>query len=356
MLHPEEEVRVTALRTSNIKNVREFAKNFVRSVIDEAIKQSSKTTWLIHCSENCHRINPVHLRKLNSYICWTPELIATDSYIENITQNVEDDCSNRVFSCNSVEMKNKISTVSEDVYTLPVDTVGECGAHSTRFKPVDSHDYDHKYLKPKAIHALNLLKSSHQKTFSDFKLFLINLYSSSDMPPKKLGSEHSAFRKYYGVESATVDSQQDRKKRKKKEDNFSIIHIKTEKDLKISRKCSRIKLCNFLNISHSFCNVFKFSKSKDTEEDVDPNLNSFKDRSLPPLPSQVCGCPCEKKENLQKTENVTEFAETEESTAYSRSAEYNYVEEYTHDDDYLVHRSKASDFATNIEKVKDVSF
>lgn len=278
-------------------------------------------------------------------------MVPADSSID--TKSPEDEHSDRAFSCNSIEIKRRMSVINEDVYTLPVDTVTNCEGSSHAFKSMTSHD---KCLKPKAIHALSMLRSSHQKTFSDFKLFLMNLYSS-DTSPQKLGSEHSAFTKYHGTESvAPSDSKQDRKKRKKKDDNLSIMHIKTEKDLKMVRKCNRIKRCNFFNIKHSFCNVFKSQKTKDKDSGVDASLVPFKDRSLPPLPLELEMCMCAFRtygtipspETPPPVPDEIDFcSKPDPDMSLKLSDVY---------DNCPVHVNKAYDFASNIEKVKDVSF
>ncbi|XKL69104.1 hypothetical protein PGB90_006873 [Kerria lacca] len=333
--------------------VHAFAKKLVETIIEDAIQQSSKTTWLIHCSENCHRLNPVYIKKVNSYICWTPESNQNMRNSEN-SEHIENDA-DRIFLCNSIDKKLKTVTNDNEVYTLPLNTLQNEKSISSYYKTIVNGE--EKCLKPKAIHALNVLKSSHQKTFSDFKLFLINLYSSNDVVPKNIGSEHSAFTKYCCQTSSSsekiTDKPNDRTKRKSKiqnkNENLRIMHIKTEKNAKTARKCNRIKRCTLFNIKHSFCNVFKSHKSKDRHESRDDSfLFSFKDRSLPPLPSQsLCACPCE------KTEIIENNNYGDETNEYDGNTEYTYDDEYVEDGDCPMHRSKTFDFAANIEKVKD---
>ncbi len=341
--------------------IKEFAEHFVQSIIDEALKQSSKTTWLIHCSESCHKLNPLYVKKLNSYICWTPERNqALHRHVNETAKSKGADCTSAFF-CKPVEEKHRGSAIHEhDLYALPVDSIGKAKSSEIHRKTIAREG---KCLKPKAIHALNVFRSSHQKTFSDFKLFLINLYSSEDIAPKKIGSENSAFTKYCcqnasnaqrgGNGETAVD---DRAKRKSKNQGktLRVVHMKTETDLKNIRKCNRVKRYTFLNIKHSFCNVFKSHKTLNRDESINEScFISFKDRSLPPLPSQsACSCPCEKSENL-----LPESRERNSSAGiaeYEEERVYNYEDEYM-EQDCMVHRNKAFDFAANIEKVKDVS-
>ena len=327
-----------------VQYVREFAKRFVQRIIDDAIRQSSKTAWLIHCSENCHQLMPLNLKKLDSYICWLPESIQLSPLGNDVVVAVKEP-SDRVTSCNSADAKQRMRIENDGLYTLPVDSVENAEQASTAFESMSKGP---QCLKPKAVHALNVFRYNHQKTLNDLKLFLINWYSSHDDTPKKLGSEHSVFTKYYSAETeAGSDNLQDHKKRKTEDENFTVVHYKTEKDLKMVRKCNRMKRSNFLSIRHSFCNMFKLHK-KDRDDSECSSSSSIRNRSLPPIPCEICAsdtcaCPCEREENQPAAVNETR----------TDGDQFEYDGEYFDDVEY-VDNSDCPDFAANIEKVQDV--
>lgn len=357
--------------------VKKFAEQFVHNLIDEAVRLSSKTTCLIHCSKSCHQLNSIQSKLEKEYLCWTPECDHFDEETDNIDCNgyldEERDASKYVLSCNSLEV-NKSDILNDNGYTLPIDTIPS--SYSTnasgRFKHSKTQSNCNKCLKPKAIHAINLLKSTHQKTFSDFKLFLLNLYSSSDVSTRNLGSEHSAFTTYcrrsnlsytmscVSLDKNAIDCEQNNRKCyekalhfHKKDENLKIMRMKNEKDLiKPLRKCNRIKRCNFSNIKHSLCSVFKLQKSesKGTEcfTKSESLSNSFKDRCLPPLPCQTVYPPfsCEKEKGGFKDDVNTARKRCGPHLKQTKKSED--VEHCTSSEKKLV------DFATNIEKVKDV--
>lgn len=361
--------------------VKQFVHQFVQNIIEEAIKQSSQTTWLIHCSENCHKLNDSHPRQQKAVLYWTPECNQSEEQPDdsNDCVSLEKDATKCIVSCKSIEINRKSETLRQDVYSLPVDTIhATCSANS------DDRSMYHrvlpncsKCLKPKAIHALNLFKSTHQKTFSDLKLFLLNLYSSSDISVKKIGSEHSAFTTY-SRRNNPADETADNSKNpvnhdepdyenfektlrfRKKDENHKLIRIKSEKDtIKPIRKCNRLKRRNFFSLKHSFCSVFKAHKSEnrtDCSNGGDYSTNSFKDRSLPPVPN--CQSVYADFSHGKKSHRNRSSRFRQESAKENDEDDFPNVDQTDQDDGLghcIIDNKKMVDFASNIEKVKDVS-
>lgn len=223
---------------SDLESIKKFASSYVGSIIEEAIKQSlsRSSSWLIHCSENCHQINIVQRSRCNSFLFWTPEeeeegineedraecsgngkLSSSRSNSNNNTTaatNTEEMCSvgeEYALKCQQPvvdDEEGKEVDATAELYSLPADTITIFDNKETKngsnrcYKMSASHNC----LKPKAYHALSLLKS-HHKTLNDLKLFLINLYSSNDdMAVKTIGSDRSAFTRYYKRINASTSS------------------------------------------------------------------------------------------------------------------------------------------------------
>ncbi|XP_065220872.1 uncharacterized protein LOC135845925 [Planococcus citri] len=354
-----------------VNMVKEFVHQFVQDIIEEAIKQSSQTTWLIHCSENCHKLNDIQPKQQKAFLYWTPE-----SNLSEIQPDDDDDCvsqveepSKYILSCKSIEMNGKPETLHQDIYSLPVDSIrATCSTSDERSVYYKVLPNCSKCLKPKAIHALNLFKSTHQKTFSDLKVFLLNLYSSSDISVKKIGSENSAFTTYSRrntVSSETASDPANSVNRnetndyecfektlrfRKKEENLKLVRIKNEKDLiKPIRKCNRLKRRNFFSLKHSFCSVFKSHKPETRSDCLTDAASSFKDRSLPPVPNGqgvyadfTCG---KKNSSRSQDTRLQQQSETDQDDFK--------LDQEDHSNHSVIDSKKLVDFASNIEKVKD---
>lgn len=299
------------------KRIRNFAEHFVDTIIEEAVKKSS-----ILCQ---------HLRGTQFHP------IDAKNLVRSTSRNFMPSCvgaSNRNNDANSTFLRKK-NFVSEDLYTLPVDIVRRVKSKKSTL--------EHQCLKPKAIRAFNVIKSSsHTRNLCDLKYILLRLYSSNGVSSKKIGSEHSAFTKYQcrSRSNKRLDSTQLESKRGSRSEQPRAAGVmKTGgSDLR------RWKRCNFFDLKNSVCGVFKSHKKLAEDSTLDESsFKSFKDRSLPPLPGSY--------ENFDNSAAGNSGKKFDDANAYDADVEFSYGNYAAG----CVKKGRAFDFASSIEKVKDVS-
>lgn len=301
------------------QRIHNFVEHFVRGIIEEAVKRSSKILSHDRRLESGPQFESINVK--NS------DLLSRSRYPLSSSSA---SASKRSNPSNSTFLHK---SVCEDLYTLPVDTV-------RKVKPKKSTSLEQQCLKPKAIRAFSVIKSSsHTRGLCDLKYILLKLYSSNGVSSKKIGSENSAFTKYQCRRSnkrlATTQVESKRGNSRTELQRTGIMKTGSS-DLR------RWKRCNFFDLKNSVCGVFKSHKKLAEDSTLDESsFRSFKDRSLPPLPGSYENSP---------TENSTKKYD-DENSAYDADVEFSYGNYAAG----CVKKSRAFDFASSIEKVKDVS-
>lgn len=303
------------------KRIHNFVEHFVRGIIEEAVKRSSSILCDSRRSKSGSRFQSSDAENIDS--------------LSRSTSHDSVPCT----SASSSKRSNRTNStflqrsVSEDLYTLPIDTV-------RRVKPKKISSLEHQCLKPKAIRAFSVIKSSsHTRSLCDLKYILLKLYSSNGVTSKKIGSENSAFTKYQCRRSnkrlATPQVESKRSNSRTELQRTGIMKTGSS-DLR------RWKRCNFFDLKNSVCGVFKSHKKLVEVSTLDEwSFRSYKDRSLPPLPGSY--------ENSTAESSTKKY--DDENNAYDADVEFSYGNYAAG----CVRKTRAFDFASSIEKVKDVS-
>lgn len=312
------------------KRIHNFVEHFVRGIIEEAVKRSSTILCHDRGSESGTKFKSIDAKNLDLLSHSKPRYPVPSTSVS---------ASNR---SNQINLTFLPKSVCEDLYTLPVDTV-------RKVKPKKSTSLEHQCLKPKAIRAFSVIKSSsHTRSLCDLKYILLKLYSSNGVASKKIGSEHSAFTKYQCRKSnkRLATSQVESKRSNSRTELQRAGKMKTG-----SSDLRRWKRCNFFDLKNSVCGVFKSHKKLAEDSTLDESsFRSFKDRSLPPLPGSYENSPAGNSTKKYDNENNAYDAD-DENTPYDANVEFRYGKYAAG----CVKKARAFDFASSIEKVKDVS-